>query len=58
MPEHIESMFDDCDYSSDPSSVLRRASKTEARWLARHARDRAEQEREALELELERELQV
>ncbi|KAH9980761.1 hypothetical protein BJV74DRAFT_897318 [Russula compacta] len=57
MPEHIESMFDDCEYSSDPSSVLRQANKTEARWLARYARDRAEQEREALELELERELQ-
>ncbi|KAI0299813.1 hypothetical protein BC826DRAFT_714100 [Russula brevipes] len=57
MPEHIESMFDDCEYSSDPSSVLRRASKTEAGWLARFARERAEQEREALEQGLERELQ-
>jgi hypothetical protein len=58
MPEHIESMFDDCEYSSDPSSVLRRASKNEAGWLARFARKRAEEEREALELGLERELQV
>ncbi len=40
------------------SSVLRRASRTEAGWLARFARERAEQEREALELGIERELQV
>lgn len=58
MPEHIELMFDDCEYSSDPSSVLRRANKNEAGWLARFARKRAEEEREALELGLERELQV
>jgi len=58
MPEHIESMFDDCEYASDASSVLRRASRTEAGWLARQARERAEQEGEALELSLERELQV
>jgi breast cancer 2 susceptibility protein len=58
MPERIESMFDDCEYSSDPSSVLRRASKNEAGWLARFARKRGEEEREALELGLERELQV
>jgi hypothetical protein len=58
MPEHIESMLDDCEYASDASSVLRRASRTEAGWLARLARERAEQEGEALELGLERELQV
>jgi len=58
MPEHIESMFDDCEYASDASSVLRRASKSEAGWLARFARERAQQERESLELELEKELQV
>jgi hypothetical protein len=58
MPEHIESMFDDCEYAADASSVLRRASRTEAGWLARLARERAEQEGEALELGLERELQV
>ncbi|KAI0297548.1 hypothetical protein B0F90DRAFT_1738028 [Multifurca ochricompacta] len=58
MPGHIESMFDDCEYSSDPSSVLRRvSSRAEAGWLARFARERAEREREALELGLERELQ-
>ncbi|KAI9511878.1 hypothetical protein F5148DRAFT_178985 [Russula earlei] len=57
MPEHIESMFDDCEYASDPSSVLRRASKAEAGWLARFAQERAEQEREAVDLGLERELQ-
>jgi len=27
MPEHIESMFDDCDYASDASSVLRRVAR-------------------------------
>jgi len=37
--------------------LRRRASKTEAGWLARFARERAEQEREALEQGLERELQ-
>jgi breast cancer 2 susceptibility protein len=58
MPECIESMFDDCEYSSDASSVLRRASKNEAGWLARFARKRVEEEREALEQGLERELQV
>ena len=58
MPEHIESMFDECEYSSDIIPVLRRASKAEAGWLARFTRDRVEQERETLELELERELQV
>ena len=58
MPEHIESMFDDCEYASDASSVLRRVSKSEAGWLARFARERAQQERETLELGLEKELQV
>ena len=58
MPEHIESMFDDCEYASDASSVLRRVSKSEAGWLARFTRERAKQEREALELGLEQELQV
>ena len=58
MPGHIESMFDDCEDASDASSVLRRASRTEAGWLARFARERADQEREALELGIERELQV
>ena len=58
MPEHIESMFDDCEYASDASSVLRRASKSEAGWLARFARERAQQESETLELGLEKELQV
>ena len=58
MPEHIESMFDDCENSSDASSVLRRASKNDAGWLARFARKRVEEEREALEQGLERELQV
>ncbi len=58
MPEHIESMFDDCEYASDVSSVLRRVSKSEAGWLARFARERAQQESETLELELEKELQV
>jgi breast cancer 2 susceptibility protein len=58
MPEHIESMFDDCEYASDPSSVLRRVSKSEAGWLARFARERAQQEMETLELGLEKELQV
>jgi hypothetical protein len=58
MPEEIESMFDDCEYACDASAVLRRASRTEAGWLARLARERAEQEREALEIGLERELQV
>ena len=51
-------MFDDCEYTSDPSTVLRRASRTQAGWLAHLARERARQEREALELGLERELQV
>ncbi len=58
MPGHIESMFDECEYSSDVSLVLRRASKAEAGWLARFTRDRVEKEREMLDLELERELQV
>lgn len=58
MPEHIESMFDDCENSCDASSVLRRASKNDAGWLARFARKRVEEEREALEQGLERELQV
>jgi hypothetical protein len=59
MPSHIESLFDECEYSSDPSSVLRRTtSRAEAGWLARSARERAEQERESLELGIERELQV
>ena len=58
MPEHIESMFDDCEYASDASPVLRRVSKSEAGWLARFSRERAEQERETFELGLERELQV
>jgi hypothetical protein len=58
MPEHIESMFDDCEYASDASSVLRRVNKGEAGWLARFARERVQQERETLELGLEKELQV
>lgn len=58
MPEHIESMFDDCEYASDVSSVLRRVGKSEAGWLARFARERAQQERETVELGLEQELQV
>ena len=58
MPGHIESMFDECDCSSEMGSLLRRASKAEAGWLARFTRDRVEKERETLELELERELQV
>ena len=58
MPEHIESMFDDCEYASDASSVLRCASKSEAGWLARFARERAQKEIETLELGLEKELQV
>jgi hypothetical protein len=58
MPGHIEAMFDECEYSSDPSAVLRRTSKAEAGWLARFTRQRAEQERETLEQELECELQV
>ena len=51
-------MFDDCEYASDASSVLRRVSKNEAGWLARFARERVQQERETLELGLEQELQV
>jgi len=58
MPKHIESMFDDCEDASDASSVLCRASKNEAGWLAHLARGRVQQEREALELGLEQELQV
>jgi hypothetical protein len=58
MPEHIESMFDDCEDASDASWVLRRASKNEAGWLAHFARERVQKEREALELGLEQELQV
>ena len=58
MPGHIESMLDECECSSEIGSVLRRASKAEAGWLARFTRDRVEKERETLELELERELQV
>lgn len=58
MPEHIESMFDDCEYASDVSLVLRRASKSEAGWLARFARERSQQESETVELGLEKELQV
>ncbi|KAI9453574.1 hypothetical protein BJY52DRAFT_1288754 [Lactarius psammicola] len=58
MPGHIESMFDECEYSSDISPVLRRASKAEAGWLSRFVQDRVEKERETLELELERELQT
>jgi hypothetical protein len=51
-------MFDDCEYASDASSVLRRVSKSDAGWLARFARERAQQEIETLELGLEKELQV
>lgn len=51
-------MFDNCECDSDPSTVLRHASRTEAGWLAHLARERAMQEREALELGLESELQV
>ncbi len=51
-------MFDDCEDASDASSVLCRASKNEAGWLAHFARGRVQQEREALELGLEQELQV
>jgi len=51
-------MFDECEYASDPSSVLRRASRTEAGWLARFARGRAEEEREGTEKGFERELQA
>ncbi|KAI9444587.1 hypothetical protein H4582DRAFT_2070318 [Lactarius indigo] len=58
IPGNIESMFDECEYSSDISPVLRRASKAEAGWLARFTRDRVEKERETLDLELERELQA
>lgn len=58
MPEYIESRLDDCEYASDPSAVLRFASRTEAGWLAHLARERAMQETEALEPGLERELQV
>ncbi|KAH9170557.1 hypothetical protein EDB89DRAFT_1977284 [Lactarius sanguifluus] len=58
MPGHIESMFDECEYSSDITPVLRRVSKAEAGWLARFTRDRVEKERETVELELERELQA
>ncbi|KAF8274325.1 hypothetical protein EI94DRAFT_850937 [Lactarius quietus] len=58
MPGHIESMFDECEDSSDISPVLRRASKAEAGWLARFTRERLEKERETLELELERDLQA
>ena len=58
MPGHIESMLDECECSSEIGSVLRRASKAEAGWLARFTRDRVEKERETLELELVRELQV
>ncbi|KAH9070787.1 hypothetical protein EDB83DRAFT_2517952 [Lactarius deliciosus] len=50
MPGHIESMFDECEYSSDITPVLRRASKAEAGWLARFTRDRVEKERETVEL--------
>jgi hypothetical protein len=58
MSGHIEPMSEECEYSSDPSAVLRRTSRAEAGWLARFARERAEQERETLEQELECELQV
>ncbi|KAH9964099.1 hypothetical protein BC827DRAFT_49058 [Russula dissimulans] len=58
MPGHIESMFDECEYASDPSSVLRRANRAEAGWLARFARGRAEEEHEAMEKGFERELQA
>ena len=58
MPGHIESKFDDCDCASDASSVLRRASKNEAGWLARFALKRVEQQREAFELGLECDLQA
>jgi hypothetical protein len=58
MPGHIESMFDECEDSSDIIPVLRRATKAEAGWLARFTQDRVEKERETLEQELERELQV
>ena len=58
MPRYIETMLDNCEYVSDPSTVLRHASRTEAGWLAHLARERAMQEREALELGLESELQV
>ena len=61
MPEHIESMFDDCEYASDAGSVLRRASKSEVRWLARFSRERAREESETLDLGqlgLEKVLQV
>ncbi|KAI9444579.1 hypothetical protein H4582DRAFT_2125221 [Lactarius indigo] len=52
MPGHIESMFDECDYSFDIPTVLRRVSKAEACWLACFTRDRVKKERETLELEL------
>ncbi|KAH9058304.1 hypothetical protein EDB87DRAFT_1685476 [Lactarius vividus] len=58
MPGHIESMFDECEDSSDINLVLRRVSKAEAGWLARFTRDHVEKECETLELELERELQA
>jgi len=58
MPGHIESMFDECEYASDPSSVLRRASRAEAGWLARFARGRVEGEHETTEKGFERDLQV
>ena len=58
MPRYIETMLDNCEHVSDPGTVLRHASRTEAGWLAHLARERAMEEREALELGLETELQV
>ena len=41
-------MFDDREYSSDASSILLYTSKVEDGWLARFAREPAEQERKLL----------
>ncbi|KAI0275230.1 hypothetical protein BC834DRAFT_851763 [Gloeopeniophorella convolvens] len=57
MPDHIESLFDDCEYSSDTGPTLRRVNRAEAGWLTRYARQRAEEELESLEADIDRELQ-
>jgi len=49
MPRHIESIFNECEYSPDIIPVLRRASKAEAGWLARFTQDRVEKERKMLD---------
>jgi breast cancer 2 susceptibility protein len=57
-PDHIEELYDQLEEHEDALSLLAGISSREAAWLAKHAKECMQVEREHVGEEIERELQV